>query len=763
MTTSNEADERQSGRTGAAPRGIDASRTGGPNGLPSDADLSRLANELYATSPGGSQVPTTAAPRGASGAPMQHNALGRESATTLGVSEEQRVHSVLHPHSRGGNVADAAPSHGSGGSAGGIGRSQPVSTTQALRGPTGGNALAQTPTSHGSKSPYGDAALLGSAPAGSAIGLEPGRARTLPFPHSAAPHTPGVPGGTLPSPNSGPQMPGHSRGGFGRPLPSSPDGMLAQSLPGAALTSQAGAPPFVGGPVAATPLAKPLAAMPLDIAALANFSHLEDQRIRALLPPCLARPAGSLGQTPTSGTGMGHANSPSSPMDGGAPYYFLRETPAARAAAAHPSAGLRVPGVEPNRPDTMGAGRRVFDIAAIRRDFPILQERVNGKPIVWLDNAATTQKPSAVIARLVHFYEHENSNIHRAAHELAARATDAYEEARQTVTRFINASDASEIVFVRGATEAINLVAQSWGRQNVGAGDEILITHLEHHANIVPWQLLAAEKGAKLRVAPVDDSGQVRLDEFQRLLNRRTRIVAFPQVSNALGTVTPAREMVEIAHRYGAKVLVDGAQSIAHMPTDVQSLDADWFAFSGHKIFGPTGIGVLYGKQDLLNATLPWQGGGNMIQDVTFEKSSYQPAPGRFEAGTGNIADAAGLGAALAYLESIGMHNVNRYEHELLAYGTEALRRIDGLTLIGTAAEKASVLSFVLHGHSNEEVGKALNGYGIAVRAGHHCAQPILRRFGLESTVRPSLALYNTPDEIDALVDALWHIQSGRT
>jgi cysteine desulfurase/selenocysteine lyase len=402
-----------------------------------------------------------------------------------------------------------------------------------------------------------------------------------------------------------------------------------------------------------------------------------------------------------------------------------------------------------------------FDVQAIRRDFPILQERVHGKPLIWLDNAATTQKPQSVIDRLSDFYAHENSNIHRAAHELAARATDAYEAAREKVRRFVNAGSVKEIIFVRGTTEAINLVAQSWGRQNIQKDDEIVITWLEHHANIVPWQMLCAEKGARLRVAPVDNSGQVILDEYQKLLGPRTRLVSLAQVSNALGTVTPAQEMIEMAHRYGARVLLDGAQAVSHMRTDVQLFDCDFYVFSGHKMFGPTGIGVVYGKLDILENTQPWHGGGNMIQDVTFEKTTYQPPPGRFEAGTGNIADAVGLGAAIDYIDRIGMPNISRYEHDLLVYATEALQRIPGLRLIGTAKEKAGVLSFVLDGFRTEDVGAALNRQGIAVRSGHHCAQPILRRFGVESTVRPSLALYNTCEEIDALVAALWNLKQG--
>jgi cysteine desulfurase/selenocysteine lyase len=403
-----------------------------------------------------------------------------------------------------------------------------------------------------------------------------------------------------------------------------------------------------------------------------------------------------------------------------------------------------------------------FDVNAVRRDFPILQEKVNGRPLIWLDNAATTQKPQAVIDRLAYFYQHENSNIHRAAHELAARATDAYEEARDIVARFIHAGSSDEIVFVRGATEGINLVAQSWGRQNISAGDEIVITWLEHHANIVPWQQLCQQTGAVLKVAPVDDSGQILLSEYEKLLGSKTRLVSIAQVSNALGTVTPIHEMIAAAHRHGARVLVDGAQGVSHIPVDVQSLDCDWYIFSGHKVFGPTGIGVVYGKLDLLNSTQPWQGGGNMIQDVTFEKTLYHQAPSRFEAGTGNIADAVGLGAALDYVSRLGIENINRYEHELLLYATKELQSISGLRLIGTAAEKTSVLSFVLDGYKSEEVGTALNKEGIAVRSGHHCAQPILRRFGVETTVRPSLAFYNTYQEIDVLVATIKQLRAGK-
>ncbi len=403
-----------------------------------------------------------------------------------------------------------------------------------------------------------------------------------------------------------------------------------------------------------------------------------------------------------------------------------------------------------------------FDVRAVRRDFPILGERVHGRPLIWFDNAATTQKPNAVIERLAEFYRHENSNIHRAAHELAARATEAYEDARRTVARFLGASSDDEIVFLRGTTEAINLVAKAWGPRHVGPGDEIVVSLLEHHANIVPWQQLAAQVGARLRVIPVDSSGQIRLDEYQKLLNDRTKLVAISQVSNALGTITPVHEVIELAHRVGARVLVDGAQSVAHLAVDVRALDADFFVFSGHKIFGPTGIGALYGKPEILESMEPWQGGGNMIADVTFERTLYQRPPARFEAGTPNIADAVGLAEALRYVERLGLANIARYEHELLQYGTQLLQAVPGLHLIGTAPEKASVLAFVLDGYSPAEVGDELNREGIAVRAGHHCAQPIVRHFGHEATVRPSLAFYNTADELDTLSRALQRLAKGR-
>ena len=425
-------------------------------------------------------------------------------------------------------------------------------------------------------------------------------------------------------------------------------------------------------------------------------------------------------------------------------YYFLRDLmPAATPAAA----------------DT---GITQLDGEAIRRDFPALQQEVHGKRLVWLDNAATTQKPQSVIDALSHFYEHDNSNVHRAAHTLAARATDAYEGARQTVQRFLGARSSKEIIFVRGATEAINLVAQTFGRQHVGRDDEILLTTLEHHANIVPWQMLAREKGARLRVAPIDDAGQVILDEYAGLLSPRTRVVALAHVSNALGTVLPLEAMTQMAHRYGAVVVVDGAQAVSHLPVDVQTLDADFYALSGHKLFGPTGAGVLYGKEALLDAMPPWQGGGSMIKTVSFDATTYNDLPTKFEAGTPTIGDAVGLRAAIDYVSRIGMDRIVRHEQELITQLSDGLNAIRGLRQIGTAPGKVGVASFVVDWMPTEDMGRALDAEGIAVRAGHHCAQPTMHRYGVAGTVRPSLALYNTADDIDRLLRAIRHTKGGR-
>lgn len=396
-----------------------------------------------------------------------------------------------------------------------------------------------------------------------------------------------------------------------------------------------------------------------------------------------------------------------------------------------------------------------FNIDSVRRDFPALHQRVNGHPLIYLDNAATTHKPQSVLDATAQFYGRDNSNIHRAAHVLAERSTKLFEAGREKVRQFLGASDAKEIVFLRGTTEAINLVANSYGRRHVGPGDEILLTQLEHHANIVPWQLLAAQTGAVIRVVPINERGELILEAFAQLLSERTKIVSITHVSNALGTVNPVEQLIPLAHAVGAVVLVDGAQSTPHLPVNVSALDADFYVFSGHKIFGPTGIGALYGKKHLLDAMPPWQGGGHMIQDVTFEKTIYRPAPEKFEAGTPDIAGVVGLGAAIDYLFRTGIPAIAAYEHSLLEYATHALATVPGLRPIGTASNKASVLSFIIPGVPNEHIAQHLDKQGIAVRAGHHCALPAQRHFGQDTTVRPSLAFYNTFGEVDALVAAL--------
>ncbi|MFN2442645.1 MAG: SufS family cysteine desulfurase [Thermoanaerobaculia bacterium] len=399
-----------------------------------------------------------------------------------------------------------------------------------------------------------------------------------------------------------------------------------------------------------------------------------------------------------------------------------------------------------------------YDVNRIRGDFPILRTNVRGHPLVYLDNAATTQKPQAVIDRIVDFYSRENSNVHRGVHLLSELATAGYEGAREKVRAFINARDVREVVFTRGTTEGINLVARSFVAPKLEEGDEVLITGIEHHSNIVPWQMLCDEKRAKLRVAPINDRGEVILEEFEKLLTDRTRIAAIVHVSNALGTVNPVSTMIELAHRRGIRVLVDGAQAIPHMGVDVRSLDADFYVFSGHKVFGPTGIGVLYAKSDLLEAMPPWQGGGDMILSVSFEKTTYNELPYRFEAGTPNIAGAVGLGAALDYVSAIGIDRIHEWEDALLRYATDALSAIPNLRILGTAEQKASVISFVLEGIHPHDVGTIVDQEGVAIRTGHHCAQPVMRRFGVPATARASLALYNTREDVDALVAALGRV-----
>jgi cysteine desulfurase/selenocysteine lyase len=400
-----------------------------------------------------------------------------------------------------------------------------------------------------------------------------------------------------------------------------------------------------------------------------------------------------------------------------------------------------------------------LDVEQIREDFPVLKQRIHGKPLVYLDNAATSQKPQAVIDAIRKFYEVDCANIHRGVHELSQRSTAAYEETRAKARRFVNARSIQEIIFLRGTTEAINLVTQTWGRTTIKPGDEIIIAGLEHHSNIVPWQMLCEEKGATLRVIPINDQGELIMEEYEKLLGPRTRMVAVGHVSNALGTINPVGRIIEMAHRAGALTLIDGAQAVPHMKVDVQALDADFYAFSGHKVFGPTGIGVLYGKAKVLNAMPPYQGGGDMIKVVTFEKTTYNDLPYKFEAGTPDIAGGIGLGAALDYVMHLGMDRIAAYEHELLVYGTRALSAIPGLRIIGTAREKAAVLSFVIEGIHPHDIGTVLDRQGIAVRTGHHCAQPVMDRFQVPATTRASFAFYNTITEIDALVAGIHKVK----
>ena len=399
-----------------------------------------------------------------------------------------------------------------------------------------------------------------------------------------------------------------------------------------------------------------------------------------------------------------------------------------------------------------------LDVKAVRADFPILATLVRGKPLVYLDNAATSQKPQAVLDTLSRYYSEQNANIHRAAHTLSQQATEEHERSREKVRDLLNAAEAREIVFVRGTTEAINLVAGSWGEANVGEGDEVIVSAMEHHSNIVPWQILCERKGAHLRVIPMNDAGELLLDEYERLLSPRTKLVSIAHVSNSLGTINPVGEMIDTAHARGIPVLLDGAQAVPHMAVDVRSLDCDFYAFSGHKVFGPTGIGVLYGKAELLDAMPPYQGGGEMIKTVTFEKTTYADLPAKFEAGTPDIAGAIGLGAAIDYVAGIGYDRITAHEQALLEYGTERLSSIEGLTIIGTARDKGSLISFVLDGVHPHDAGTVLDTEGIAVRTGHHCAQPVMDRFNVPATVRASFAMYNTKEEIDALYEGVHQV-----
>ncbi len=613
-------------------------------------------------------------------------------------------------------VAPLTPGHGRGGTApnpavtGAVPStaSLPVGVPSSGGAPTSPEALVPWLSGGGASVPTSTSSLALPAPGASSPGLDPSGLRMMP-------HAGSIPSGVSPLPSAGAME--HGREGGAVPWLAQGGGTVPWLAPGGATAPWPSSPGVDPSTLRLVPSALPL--------------------------PSLGVPEAAVAEAPSDATVPG----PSTPGSHPGPV-----TPFAEISGGH------VPLLVPRLDLPPGT----FDVASVRRDFPILQQRVHGRPLVWLDNAATTQKPRAVIDRITEFYERENSNIHRGAHTLAARATDAYESARDKVRRFLHASSTEEIVFVRGTTEGINLVAQSFGRRHVETGDEMVLTTLEHHSNIVPWQMLASEKGARIRVAPVDNDGQILLDEYEKLFNPRTRIASITHVSNALGTITPVRAMVEIAHRYGVPVLVDGAQAVSHLAVDVREMDADFYVFSGHKVFGPTGIGVVYGKREVLAKMPPWQGGGNMIVDVTFEKTVYAAPPARFEAGTGNIADAVGLGAALDYLEALGMDVIARYEHDLLVYATRELATVPGLVPIGTAKEKASVLSFILEGFRSEDVGAALDRDGIAVRAGHHCAQPTLCRFGLETSVRPSLALYNTKDEVDALVRSLKELVATR-
>jgi cysteine desulfurase / selenocysteine lyase len=409
--------------------------------------------------------------------------------------------------------------------------------------------------------------------------------------------------------------------------------------------------------------------------------------------------------------------------------------------------------------ERIGTKRRSFDVAAVRAEFPALAQMVHGKPLAYLDNAATTQKPRQVIEAVSRYYERDNANVHRGVHLLSERATSAYEQARDKVRQFINAAESREIIFVRGATEGVNLVAQTWGRKNLRPGDEVLISAMEHHSNIVPWQMACQATGAVLRVIPMDDRGELLIDEYSRLLGERTRLVAVVHVSNALGTINPVKEIVSRAHERGVPVLLDGAQAVSHMKVDVGDLGCDFYVLSGHKMFGPTGIGVLYGKAALLDEMPPYQGGGDMIRSVSFEGTTYNSLPYKFEAGTPNIGGAIGLGAAIDYLGGLGLTVAAAYERTLLEYATERLSAFPGLRIVGTAREKAGVLSFVVDGVHPHDIGTILDAEGVAIRAGHHCCQPLMQRLGLEATARASLAFYNTTDDIDALVAALARVR----
>ena len=565
------------------------------------------------------------------------------------------------------------------------------------------------------------AALPGrSAAGGVPVPANPQPAGTSLPPGTTGPSTPAaLPFGAVsPGANLVPTSP-QSPANAGASLPALvPHAQAPNGVPDHALTAVPGVDGRAGSHVLSVPQAQAAAAAPTDDRLIArSFGLPGEDALRALL--------GDIPKSPVQVTAPA-ASAPS--------YYFVEaNTPQQVAPSAHP----------------------LFDVNAVRRDFPILQERVNGRPLVWFDNAATTQKPQAVIDRLSHFYAHENSNIHRAAHELAARATDAYEGARETVRRFIGASSTEEIVFVRGTTEAINLVAKSWGAANIGPGDEIIVSHLEHHANIVPWQLVAGQTGAIVKAVPMDRRGVIDVATVAAHMNERTRIVACAHVSNALGTVLPVREITRLAHARGAVVLIDGAQAVPHQRVDLKALDCDFYAFSAHKMYGPTGIGALIGRESLLEAMPPWQGGGDMILTVSFEKTTFNELPFKFEAGTPNISGAVGMAAAIDYIDSIGIDNIHAHEQRLLALATRRLESVPGLTIIGTAPDKAAVISFTIDGIHPHDLGTILDAEGVAVRTGHHCAMPVMEFFNVPATARASFACYSRESDIDALAAAL--------
>lgn len=533
----------------------------------------------------------------------------------------------------------------------------------------------------------------------------------------------------FPEPSAAPSLPAAEPLSAASPAAVVPPAPSAVTLPGGEVTPRVGDAPAT--PFVVPPVHEPTVNEPTSAETPSQFAQ-DDFAFGAPSGKCLL-PDGAR----KSGTGC-----PSSFEDATPSYYFVNQSDIL---GSHPAAGA------PKSPTPISA----FDVAAVRADFPALHQEVNGHPLIFLDNAATTQKPQAVIDATSHFYARDNSNIHRAAYALAERATAAFENGREKVRQFLGAADKHEIIFVRGTTEGINLVAQTYGRKHIGQGDEIILTELEHHANIVPWQLLAEQTGAVIKVIPINDRGELILDEFVRLLGPKTKIVSVAHVSNSLGTVNPVEAIIQIAHGRGVPVLVDGAQSTPHLPVNVQALDADFYVFSGHKVFGPTGIGAVYGKTQWLETLPPYQGGGHMIRDVRFEKTVFQHPPEKFEAGTPDIAGVVGLGAAIDYLFKVGIPSIAAYEHSLLEYATSALATVPGIQPIGTATNKASVLSFVIPGIPNENIAKHLDRHGIAVRAGHHCALPAIRHFGLESSVRPSLAFYNTREDVDTLVSVL--------